>query len=259
MSHPSIGFIGGGRIARILLGGWHCVGKQLSQVVVCEPDKAAFATLQSAAPYGTLVQGTAAQAAQQPIVFLAVHPPQVADVASSVAGALGTDTIVVSLAPKVTISKLQDVLGGFERLARLIPNAPSLVGNGFNPIAWSNALKDTDRKTIRDLMRPLGELPEVAEEKLEAYAIVAAMGPTYLWPQWLELESLASEFGLQPDEARRALKAMTVGAVDMLTSSHLTSDEVMSLIPVKPLGRFEPVLRTAYRTNLTALYEKIHP
>lgn len=45
MPHTSIGLIGGGRVAHILLGGWRRVGVGVSQVVVCEPDDAAFAAL----------------------------------------------------------------------------------------------------------------------------------------------------------------------------------------------------------------------
>lgn len=259
MSQPSIGFIGGGRVVRILLGGWRRARVEVAQVVVCEPDDAAFSALEAVAPGVALRRGEASEAAKQSIVFLAVHPPKLAEASTSVTGDLTDDAIAVSLAPKFTLGKLQEMLGGFSRLARLIPNAPSLLGRGFNPIAYSDALDDADRQRIRSLLTPLGELPEVTEETLEAYAIIAAMGPTYFWPQWLELESLAAEFGLQPQDAQSALRAMTVGAVEMLTASELTPEEVVDLIPVKPLADFEPELRSAYRSRLTALYDKIHP
>ena len=259
MPQPSIGFIGGGRVARILLGGWRRAGVEVSQVVVCEPDDAAFAALEGVAPGITLSRGDASEAAKQSVVLLAVHPPMLSEAVASIAGQLRESAIALSLAPKFTLGKLQDMLGGFSRLARLIPNAPSLVGLGFNPIAWSDALDKADRQTIRSLLEPLGQLPEVAEETLEAYAILAAMGPTYFWPQWLELETLAAEFGLRHQDAQSALRAMTVGAVEMLASSQLTVEEVVDLIPVKPLADFEPELRNAYRSRLTALYDKIHP
>lgn len=259
MPQPTIGFIGGGRVARILLGGWRRAEVEVSQVVVCEPDDAAFAALETAVPGVTLGRDDASVAAMQSVVFLAVHPPKLSEAAASIIGQLNETAIVVSLAPKFTLGKLQDMLGGFSRLARLIPNAPSLIGRGFNPIAWSNVLNDSDRQAIRSLIEPLGELPEVPEETLEAYAIIAAMGPTYFWPQWLELEALAAEFGLQRQDAQLALRAMIVGAVEMIASSQLSPEEVVDLIPVKPLADFEPELRNAYRSHLTALFEKIHP
>lgn len=258
MSRPTIGFIGGGRVARILLGGWYVAGVEVPGITVCEPDETAFATLESATPGIALNHGSVSEAAQQSVVFLAVHPPKLCEAAATVAEHLTETAIVVSLAPKFTFDVLQQMLGGFSRLARVIPNAPSLLACGFNPISWCDALDQADRQVICSLFEPLGELPEVAEETLEAYAIITAMGPTYFWPQWLELELLAVEFGLHREDARHAIQAMTVGAIELLTASQLTAEEVIDLIPVKPLADFEPDLRNAYRSRLTALHDKIH-
>ena len=195
MSYPSIGSIGGGRVARILLGGWRRAGVEVSQVVVCEPDDAAFAGAgDRRSRRHSKTGGDASEAAKQAACFLAAHPPKLSEAAASIAGQLNETAIVVSLAPKFTLGNLQDMLGGFSRPARFIPNAPSLVGRGFNPIAWSDTLDEADRQAIRSLLEPLGEVPVVAEDMLEAYAILAAMGPTYFWPQWLESESLGAEF-----------------------------------------------------------------
>jgi pyrroline-5-carboxylate reductase len=259
MSHPTIGFIGGGRVARILLGGWRHAGVEFANIVVSEPDHAAFAALEAAVADVSLVRGGATEVAQQALVLLAVHPPKLLEAAESLAGTLARNTIGVSLAPKITLAKLRQTLGGFDRLARLIPNAPSLIGRGFNPVAWGDALSDQDKSDLRSLLTPLGELPEVPEAALETYAMLAAMGPTYFWPQWLELQSLGAEFGLDPADANNAIKAMIQGAVELRASSGMPPASVLDLIPGKPLADFEPDLRAAYRSRLTATFEKIRP
>ena len=259
MVNPSIGFVGGGRVARILLGGWERTGVSLPKVVVCEHDDQAIGALQTASQSVSPVRGEAASAGSQELVFLAVHPPKLAEAASQIAGTLREGAIVVSLAPKVTLVKLKDLLGGFDRLLRIMPNAPSLIGHGFNPVCWGDSLGERDRRAVRSLMEPLGELPEVAEETLEAYAILSAMGPTYFWPQWLELQSLAEEFGLDAESAQQGLRAMTAGALHTWCESGLSPEELLDLIPVKPLADFEPTLQEAYRSRLTALMAKIRP
>jgi pyrroline-5-carboxylate reductase len=98
--------------------------------------------------------------------------------AGSAAAVLKPTAILVSLAPKFTIAKLSALLGGFARIARSNPNAPSVVGAGFNPIVFAPALTAADRATIAALFAPLGDSPEVAEEKIEAFAVFTAMGPT---------------------------------------------------------------------------------
>jgi pyrroline-5-carboxylate reductase len=259
MFDKTLGFIGGGRIVRILLCGWQRAGVTFPAVVVSDTNADALQRLSTLSTRLQAIAGDNAAAAGQDIVFVAVHPPAIAEALSAVAGQLRPQAIVVSLAPKWTMERLAERLGGFSRIARMIPNAPARIGRGFNPIAWSDTLNDADRDAIRRLMAPLGDLPETPEDTLEAYAILSAMGPTYFWPQWIELESLAVEFGLQPEQARQAIRAMTVGALEMLAAAELPPAEVLDSIPAKPLADFEPELRAAYRSRLTALFVKIRP
>ncbi len=259
MASPSLGFIGGGRIARILLQGWARAGTSPGEVVVCDPADSVVDRLQSECKGVVVRRGDYAAVGGQDVVFVAVHPPAIAETAAAVGKSLRAESIVVSLAPKFTIAKFAELLGGFRRVARVIPNAPSLVSRGYNLVAWGESLAEADRQVVRQLLVPLGESPEVAEGTLEAYAVVAAMGPTYFWPQWEELAALGEEFGLAAVDARKAVRAMLLGAVDTLFDSGLSPVEVMDLVPVKPLGEFEPTLREAYRTRLTAIMNKIRP
>ena len=141
----------------------------------------------------------------------------------------------------------------------MIPNAPSIVGRGYNPIAYGSSLSEQDRRDLTGLFAGLGESPEVEERKLESYAILTAMGPTYLWPQWYELLSLARSFGLTGTEASAGLAAMVTGAVAAMNEGGLSPEEVQDLIPVKPLADLQPTILEGYRTKLTAVAEKIRP
>ena len=258
MNHPTVGFIGGGRAAFIFCEGWRRAGKLPARIVVADPNAENLARLKSRFPS---VETTAdlAGAAAQDVVFLATHPPVLAAAAGSAAGALKPTAILVSLAPKFTLAKLSGLLGGFVRLARSNPNAPSVVGAGINPIVFGPALTAGDRAVITGLFAPLGESPEVTEEKIEAYAVFTAMGPTYLWFQMQALRELAVSFGLTTTEADAGLKRMVCGAARTLVDSALSPTEVMDLVPVKPLAEMEPQVLELYRTRLPALFQKIKP
>jgi pyrroline-5-carboxylate reductase len=177
---------------------------------------------------------------------------------AEVTAALKSNAIVVSLAPKLTIARLSGLLGGFDRIARLIPNAPSVVGSGFNPLTFGPGLGGAERAAVLELLAPLGDSPVVDESTLEAYAITAAMGPTYLWFQLYELRDLARSFGLSDEAAATAVERMTRGALDTMNAG-LAPAEVMDLVPVRPLAKSEPAVLDAYRTRLGALMERIRP
>jgi len=157
------------------------------------------------------------------------------------------------------MARLTELLGGFARLARVIPNAPSVVNFGFNPVAFGPALSAADKVELTGLLAPLGECPEVSEEKLEPYAVLTAMAPTFLWFQLQALREVAAGCGLTEVEIAPALKRMVCGAARTLLESGLTPAEVMDLIPVKPLAEMEPQVSELYRTRLPAVFQKIKP
>jgi pyrroline-5-carboxylate reductase len=258
MRAESVGFVGGGRIARIMLEGWKRAGAMPARVVVSDPTADVLARLAAACPgIETSVGDNRAPAGQQ-VVFLGLHPAAFGEAMPGLGAALRPDAIVVSLAPKVTIQKLGGMLG-FERIARAIPNAPSIVGAGYNPVAFGPALTEADRETVLAFFAPLGEAPVVDEASLETYALTSAMGPTYLWFQLYGLRELAASFGLSDEAAATAVDRMTRGTLETMASCNLPANEVMDLVAVHPLGQDEAVINEAYRTRLSGVMEKIRP
>lgn len=255
MDGRSVGFIGGGRVARIMLEGWRRAGALPSRIVVSDPNPAAIEAL---GVYG-VAGGDNCLAAEQDVVLVGLHPPVIAEVAGEVRDHLRPDAIVVSLAPKIKIARMAELLGGFDRIARMNPNAPSYVGAGFNPIAFGPGLPASERQPLLELFAPLGESPVVEEATIEAYALTSAMGPTYLWFQLYELRELARSFGLSTAAAETAIDRMVRGALDTMWRSDLSPAEVMDLVPVHPLGDLEASVLEAYRTKLSAVADRIRP
>lgn len=256
MREPSVGIIGGGRVARIILAGWNRAGRSLSGVVVTDVDAAIRERLQGDFPSIAVSQDNR-QAAGQHLVLIALHPPAFPTALGEIRESLPQTATLVSLAPRWTMSRIGQVLEGFNRLARVIPNAPSIVNKGYNPLSFSQGLTGEDRESVHALFDPLGVCPEVAEETLEAYAIVAAMGPTYFWYQLYHLIDLGCAFGLTRDVATEAVTAMVDGATATMLKAGLPPEGVMDLIPVKPLAASEPTVRQAYSDTLGSLYKKL--
>lgn len=258
MSIPTVGFIGAGRVARIIIGGWKKAGQTPSRVVLFDTNQDA-AKIMKSLDAGMETTNDPVPAASQAVVFLAVHPPVIKDAVAAIKEGLKGDTILVSLAPKFTIAKLSEMSGGFGRIVRMIPNAPSLIGRGYNPVAFSLNLSAGDKAIVSRLLTPLGECPEVDERHLEAYAILSGMGPTYFWPQVYALKSLGESFGLTGEAALEALDKMLWGTVATMKESGLSPDQVQDLIPVKPMAEEMESLVTSYGRKLNGLMEKVRP
>ena len=257
MKIKSLGFIGGGRVTGIILEGLDRKDKRPERVFVSDTNPEALSKLADRFPKIKTSSGDVKDPAAAAIVFIALHPPAVMASLGGIKGHLKKDAVVVSLAPKLSIAQLSAGLGGFDRIVRMIPNAPAIVNRGYNPVAFSPAFSSDEKRNLRKFFKILGDCPEVKEENLEAYAILTAMGPTYLWFQIEELKSLGLSFGLSAKEVESALAKMVKGTVKTLFASQRTPAEVMDLVPLKPIGEDEEAIRTIYRTKLKGLYAKL--
>jgi pyrroline-5-carboxylate reductase len=252
----TVGFLGGGCVTRILLGGWARAAVLPPAVRVCEPADGAFAALALVAP--DACRSSLERAGAADLVVVALHPPAIPAVLPALRSALSPHAVLLSLAPKVTLAALA-AGAGTARVARMIPNAPSLVGRGFNPVSFGAGIDAATRAELAALFATWGEAPEVDEAHLEAYAVLTGMGPTYFWFQWQALRDVARDLGLTGAATDAAFRAMVTGALATLLDSGLSPEAVMDLVPVKPLANLEPTVVTAYRDTLPALHARIRP
>ena len=108
------------------------------------------------------------------------------------------------------------------------------------------------------LLTSLGATPEVADELIETYAVVSAMGPTYFWFQFDALRQQAEGFGLSPEAARETLRTMLHGAVETMFASELPPERVMNLVPVRPMADSEAAIVEMQRRGVGAIHAKLH-
>lgn len=252
--YRTIGIIGAGRATRFLLEGWRAGGVLPAGIVVADCNAEVAAALRRDFPSIGIV--AAAEAAASDLLVLAVHPPVMMEVLEAIRPRVRPGAVVLSLAPKVGCAKLAAALG-VTQVARMIPNAPSAIGRGFNPVAFADGFDPQAKVVLLALVSAWGEAPEVPEADLEAYAVLSAMGPTYLWFQWQTLRELGREFGLSEHAADRALLRMIEGAAEALLGSERDPAVVMDMVPVRPLAEVEEQIKDAYRTRLTAIYQKL--
>lgn len=257
MKAKSVGFIGGGRVTKILLQGFKNKDVKFEKIVVADTNPEVLANLKKQFP--EIEAAPATSAAGQEIVFIALHPPVLMDTLEAIKGDVKADSTVISLAPKINIPKLASKLGHVINIARLIPNATSYINKGYNPVTFSTSFDRTKKKETMKLLEVLGHTFEVSEEKLESYAIMSAMLPTYFWFQWRELAVIGGKVGLSDKESKESINQTIIASLDLMYKSGLSTQEVIDLIPVKPIGEHEPQITEIYNTKLIGLFEKIKP
>jgi pyrroline-5-carboxylate reductase len=148
---------------------------------------------------------------------------------------------------------------GNGNIARVNPSAPGVIRQGLNPVAFAEGMGEGKKAEVLELLGLLGKAFIVPESKIEAYAVISAMGSTYFWFQLKQLHQLALTFGMEEGEAGEVITEMLSGTANTLFNSGLPAEEVMDLVPVRPLGDYEEVIKSYYSEKLNAIYAKIKP
>ena len=257
MELKSLGFIGGGRITKIVLQALANKQIELPSVQVCDTNSEILKALQQKFPK---IQTSASceAAAKQEVVVIALHPPVIMEILDQVKTLVSEDAQVISFAPKISIEKIASKLAT-RNIARMIPNATSYINEGYNPVAFSPEYSSGEKHSLLELLKTMGKTFEVEESKLETYALVSAMLPTYFWFQWQEMHNLGMQMGLNESESKETVEQTLLAAIDLFYNSELNYNEVIDLIPVKPIGEHETQISEIYRNKLTGLFQKIKP
>ena len=254
----SIGFIGGGRVTKIFLQAFANKHAEFKSISVYDTNSGVLAALKNQFPK-ILTVDSAQSVAKQDIVFIALHPPVIIETLEKIRNDVSPATMVISLAPKITIEKITAKLNGVKMVARVIPNATSFINQGYNPVCFSGELPKPDKQDLLKLLGLLGHTFEVVENKLEGFAIMSAMLPTYFWFQWNELQTIGSHIGLNEEECKDSIQGTIIAAMNLMFRSGLTATQVIDLIPVKPISEYESQITEIYNTKLIGLFEKIKP
>lgn len=257
METKSLGFIGGGRIARIFLQAFANKKLNHGSVIVYDTNNEVLTLLKKQFPSIEIVDSVST-AAKQEIVFVALHPPMIMETLDKIVGSITNKTVVVSLAPKITIEKIASKLNT-TKIVRMIPNATSFINEGYNPVTFASAFDEVEKQEVLGMLKLLGHTFEVAESKLEAYVLLSATLPTFFWFQWDELTKIGKQVGLSEEESKASVQQTMIAAINLMFQSGLSPNQVMNLIPVKPIGEHQDQITEIYQTKLMGLFEKIRP
>lgn len=255
----TLGFIGGGRITKILLNGFKNAKVSFEKIYVYETNETVLSSLKAEYPQIEASATEFAKSASADWVFIALHPPVLMESLQALKSHIKPGALVISLAPKITIDKIKSVLPNVPDLARMNPNAGTYVNKGYNPVCFAPT---ADKKIVKEFIKvfeKLGKVPVVPENQIEAYAVVSAMGHTYFWYQLQQLKELGLSYGLSESEANETISAMLWGTSETLFNSGLNYDKVVDLVPVKPMAEHESTVREFYKICLNGIYQKIRP
>jgi pyrroline-5-carboxylate reductase len=225
MTHPesssahygSMAFIGGGNMARSLIGALVRHGVDATTIAVAEPNETSRAAL--ARDFGVTVHAQAADAARgASTIVLAVKPQVMKAVCGEIADAVATTRpLVVSIAAGIRLEQFARWLGANVPVVRAMPNTPALIGAGASGLVANAVVTPEQRERAANLLGAAGIAAWIDREDLmDTVTALSGSGPAYFFLLVEALVDAAVAQGL-PRDVARALAAQTcLGAGRML-------------------------------------------
>ncbi|HEX5864614.1 MAG TPA: pyrroline-5-carboxylate reductase [Casimicrobiaceae bacterium] len=215
----NITIIGGGNMARALLGGLVARGQASDALAVIEIDADARATVAARFGIATFAAIEAAAVVNADVIVIAVKPQNVRIVARELATLLKRQ-VVLTIAAGIRLSDLSRWLLGYRRLVRAMPNTPALIGAGIAGLYALSGVDGDGRSRAAAVLEAVGStLWCEREDALDAVTAVSGSGPAYVFYFLEALEHAARELGFTPAEARRLSLATFSGAIRLAEQS----------------------------------------
>ena len=227
MTDRNIAFIGGGNMARSLIGGLVARGSAGSSVRVAEPVDALRDALQR--DFGVVASAdNAATVSGARTWVLAVKPQALRTVCEALAPqARAQRPLVVSIAAGITATQIERWLGGDVAVVRCMPNTPALLGAGVTGLFANARVDAAGRRAAEELLSAAGETVWIDDEiRMDAVTAVSGSGPAYVFLLAEAMQAAALAEGLEPDAARTLVLQTVLGAARMLTEGDVDAAEL---------------------------------
>ena len=256
MKQCTIAFIGGGNMARSLIGGLISNDFAADYIHVSDANTEALDNLTSRYSVKTFTDNLAA-IADADVVILAVKPQQLQSVIRQISPAWQQDKLLISIAAGIRLDDITRWLD-FEQAAivRAMPNTPSLVQAGATALCANNYVTSAQHELAESMLRAVGLALWISDEKqMDAVTALSGSGPAYFFLVLEALQTAGMELGPPEETARLLALETSFGAAKMA----LESDEsacVLRQRVTSPGGTTERALDVFEEGDLRGLFSK---
>ena len=252
-AHARIAFIGGGNMARSLIGAQLARGVPPAAITVAEPRAEAREALAHEFGVPTFTDNAAAIAGADCVV-LAVKPQVMRAVCAALAEPLrGANPLVISIAAGVRIAQIEKLLGEGHAIVRCMPNTPALVGAGAAGLCANRNVDAGQRALAERLLDAAGIVRWIDDEaQMDTVTALSGSGPAYFFLLVEAMEDAAVQLGLPRDTARALAAQTCLGAGHMLADGNETATELRQRV-TSPHGTTAAALDTFEEGGFRAL------
>ncbi|MBX7246734.1 MAG: pyrroline-5-carboxylate reductase [Candidatus Sumerlaeaceae bacterium] len=228
-----IGFIGGGNMARAILGGMIKAGMaDGSRAAVSDVSTDQLATIAAETGAQTMTDN-AGLVEKSDVIIIATKPFHVADVCKEIGPDRAAGKLFISICAGIKTQFIEERLGPKARVVRVMPNTPALIGCGSTAVAGGASASGADVELSLAIFRAVGIAIPLPEDQLDLVTGLTGSGPAYLFYFAESLIRAAEELGMARADATLLVKQLVYGAGRMAAESDKSLDQLRTAVTTK--------------------------
>jgi pyrroline-5-carboxylate reductase len=205
-----ISFIGGGNMAKAIIGGLKNNGFNTAEITVIELD--AEKRVQLSKEFSVQTSADYIDVSHTDVIILAVKPQQLREVCSLLQAILSTQ-LVISIAAGIRSKDISRWLDGYKSIVRVMPNTPAQIQAGVSALYADASLSQAQRDRAAIIMMAVGKVLWLEDEaKMDAVTAISGSGPAYVFYLIEALQDAAIGLGLKAEDARMLALQTFAGA-----------------------------------------------
>ena len=225
-----LGFIGCGNMAGAIMGGIIGSGKAANQDVIASDVSMASLEQKQAALGIQITQDNCAVASGSDVLFLAVKPQYYFDVIHEIKDCVREDTIIVTIAPGITLETLGNAFGRNLKIVRTMPNTPALVCAGMTGVCCNAHVSSEEISMICDLLSSFGRAEVVPEKLMDAVVSVSGSSPAYVFMLIEAMADAAVSDGMPRAQAYQFAAQAVMGSAKMVLETGKHPGELKDMV-----------------------------
>lgn len=230
MSDYKVGFIGGGNMARALVGGLVSSGFPPANLLVADPDEGRRAILEHDLPGVTITDDNEVVATSAHCLVLAVKPQLMREVCESLAPAIqASRPLIISVAAGTHSRDIDTWLGADLPVVRVMPNQPAMLLQGASGLFANELTTSEQRDRATEIVSAVGSVVRVHDEdEIDAITAISGTGPAYFYFLIDMLIRSAEEFGLDGQAAHKLVMDTAKGSAALAAVSGETMEAMIA-------------------------------
>jgi pyrroline-5-carboxylate reductase len=223
----NISFIGGGNMARAIIGGLKNNDFDMMAITVIDPDEEKRKQL--AAEFNVQVSDSYVENDNiklNHVIVLAVKPQQMKEVCTQLSHKISTQ-LIISIAAGIRTVDISRWLGNYPSIVRVMPNTPAQIQAGVSALFALSKVTQAQQSQASTILDAVGMTLWLNDEaKMDAVTAISGSGPAYVFYLIEALQDAAISLGMTAEESSM-LAVQTFAGASLLASQSKTDIQTL--------------------------------